>query len=159
MSEETVQTAEQIYRNELVEKVASKAHALWQEGWRKDHGNEPREKDTTDQKWIDEKHTNKVDLNKTDYKNLPEDWQLENKMGATSALEAILDKKITDFEKASTYVHEKWIERNGEKDYTIKDKELYSTELNRCKTYEELSETQKEKDRLFVRLALETIKK
>ena len=153
-------SGEQVFRNELVEKIASKAHALWRENWRKDHGDEPRDKDTVDEIWITS-HDNqrKVNIAKTKYEDLPQDWQLDNKNGAASALEAILDKKITDFEEASSYVHDKWVERNGEKDYVIKDKELYSVELNRCKTYDEISEAQKDKDRLFVRLALETINK
>lgn len=132
-----------------VEQVAAQAHDKWREERKRDDGSyEPREKDTTDKKWAKEKGAEKVDIANTDYKDLPEDWQAENKQGAESAVRAVKEHG-GDVEAASEAVHDDWVNRH-------KDEE-WAKEAGLLEPYDKLTEEEKEKDREFVRAALEAL--
>jgi hypothetical protein len=96
-------------------------------------------------------------LAKFDYFELPSDWQKSRWLGAKTALDALLetikagkplDNKFIEY--ASGVVHEEWLTRNREK---AGEEDQYKN------SYEQLSEDGKEKDRIFVRAALEIYQK
>jgi hypothetical protein len=135
----------------LKEKLASSLHDKWRETRKKEDGSyEPRWKSTKDQKWINQKGTNQTDIANTDYENLPEDWQAENKASAEVAVEEIakainqgksLDENFV--ESASAVIHKRWVERN----------ESWAPSEQKV-PYTELVEEEKEKDRDIIREAI-----
>jgi hypothetical protein len=101
---------------------------------------------------MDRRHaTNQVDIANTRYQDLPADWQKENKDSASVAVRLIADGRSqgadlssSDFmESASSKVHDAWLQRNGE--WAPPEQRL---------PYDQLSEAEKEKDRVVVRAAL-----
>jgi hypothetical protein len=135
-----------------VEKAAGRLHDQWRSARRLETGGyEPRVKTTADASWIDKHGTDQVDIANTRYKDLPADWQKENKASASVAVkiaadarEQGVDLRSSEFmESASEKVHIAWLERNGE--WAPTDQKL---------PYAELSEAEKEKDRVVVRTAL-----
>ncbi len=92
-----------------------------------------------------------IDIANTPYDKLSNFWKKENKASAEIAMREVMKakqegRKINkDFIKqASSVVHERWLERNRDR---------VPPEQN--KHYLELSEKEKEKDRLCVRKAIE----
>ncbi len=92
-----------------------------------------------------------VDIANTPYEGLPSEWQVENKLSAKVAVNEVektieagtpLDESFV--EAASSTFHDKWLERNGS---------WAPPEQN--KPYSELSEEEKEKDRVIIRKAVE----
>ena len=138
-----------------VKEVAGDLHDEWREPRKTSDGEyEPRIKKTNDEKWIEENSTNEVDIANTIYEKLPSDWQEENKASARVAISEIIkatNKKgeLNDsfVEYASTTVHEKWLDRNGE---------YAPPEQN--KPYNELSEEEKDKDRKIILKCIEIYK-
>jgi len=144
-------------KNKTAERIASLSSELHDE-WRKPRWREesqdyePRIKPTKDKVWS-QAHGGaaEVDIANTPYEELPSDWQEENKASAEVAV-AEVEKVIeasTEFdesfvEAASSVLHDKWLERNGS---------WASPEQN--KPYSELSEEEKEKDRVIIRRAIE----
>lgn len=143
---------QKVSKTKFADTLASKLHDSWRNGRKKADGTyEPRIKDTKDAKWI-KAHNNKtqVDIANTEYKDLPADWQKENKDSATVATnlvyKAVSDK--VDFnqkfiEEASNTIHIEWLKRNtwakgGELDVP----------------YAKLPEVEKEKDRVIIKLAV-----
>ena len=150
-----------------IENLASQLHDEWrQPRYREETKDfEPRVKGTKDELWsLAHDGKKEVDIANTDYRDLPSDWQAENKVSAQVALEALdlpgvrmpgqeehrydPDAMGFDIERASAYVHEKWLERNGA---------WAPAEQN--KPYEKLSEEEKQKDRIIVEKAIELWKK
>ncbi|MCO5990316.1 hypothetical protein NE235_29805 [Actinoallomurus spadix] len=136
-----------------VDVVAGRLHEQWRAPRRLEDGTfEPRIKSTTDSAWISRHGTDQVDIANTRYGDLPADWQKENKESARVAVHLVTDAKkegvdtgSSDFmESASAKVHDAWLERNGE--WAPPEQKL---------PYEELSEAEKEKDRVVVRKALD----
>lgn len=136
--------------------LADKLHEQWRQS-RLDSSTgtfEPRVKGTKDAAWIEKNKTNQVDIANTEYKDLPEDWQAENKASAEVAIteverakNAVVIELNEDFvNKASDTVHQKWLQRNGE--WAPAEQKL---------PYAELSEEEKEKDRVFVRAAIRVV--
>lgn len=91
-----------------------------------------------------------VDIANTKYEDLPDEWQRENKISAEIApgevKEAInagtpLDELF--IEAASSALHEKWLERNSS--FATQDQK---------KSFDELPEREKEKDRIIIRKAI-----
>jgi hypothetical protein len=135
-----------------VERAAGRLHDHWRSPRRLTTGGyEPRLKTTTDASWIDRHGTDQVDIANTRWKELPADWQKENKASASVAVKVAADarKQGVDLrsgefmEFASEKVHIAWLERNGE--WAPAEQRL---------PYAELSEAEKEKDRVVVRTAL-----
>ena len=139
---------------ERVENLSNEIHEEWRgHFWReelKDY--EPVIKKTKDPAWS-QAHggATEVDIANTKYEDLPSEWQGENKISAEIAITTV-EKTIKDgmplnesfIEAASSVLHDKWLERNGS---------LALPEQN--KPYIELSEEEKEKDRIIIRKAIE----
>jgi len=113
--------------------------------------NGTRIKITKDKEWIKKYDTNQADLAKLDYLDLPEDWKKSRWLGSKVALDALLgavkagkplDEKF--IERAASIVHEEWLNRNRD---IAEDQHKHP--------YGQLSEDVKEKDRIFVRAAIE----
>ncbi len=141
-------------RAELVSKLASLAHDDWRAP-RKVEGTdryEPRIKKVKDQAWID-RHNGQtdVDIANTSYSELPSEWQAENKASAEIAMDEVLkavegNVSLDDsfVEQVADVLHQGWVKRN----------ESWAAEELK-KPYAELPETEKEKDRYFVRRAIQ----
>lgn len=132
--------------------VAGRLHDRWRASRRlPDGGYEPRMKTTTDPAWIRRHGTDQVDIANTRYADLPADWQKENKESATVAVRLVddarrrgVDLDSDEFmEAAGEKVHDAWLDRNG--GWAPPEQRL---------PYAELSEEEKEKDRVVVREAL-----
>ncbi|MEU4234125.1 hypothetical protein AB0F17_58465 [Nonomuraea sp. NPDC026600] len=135
-----------------IDAVADRLHDAWRTPRRLPGGGyEPRVKTTTDQAWIKRRGTDEVDIANTRYKDLPADWQKENKESATVAVRLVDDarkhgadlKGEKFMESASESVHDAWLRRNGE--WAPPEQKL---------PYHQLSQAEKEKDRVVVREAL-----
>lgn len=135
-----------------VDAVASSFHEDWRASRKLPGGGyEPRPKTTVDQKWIRAHGTDRVDVANTRYRDLPADWQQNNKASADVAVRSIYegkrqgaDVRSPEFiESASKNVHDAWLDRNGE-----------LAPLDQRLAYEDLTEEEKAKDRAFVLKAL-----
>lgn len=102
-----------------IAEVASAFHEAWRAGRRKPDGSfEPRLKETKDPAWIQAHGRNQVDIANTAYRDLPADWQAENKASAEISVQLILAAKgalLTPafIEQGSHVIHVKWLERNA----------------------------------------------
>ena len=140
--------------DDLVKKVASKLHDAWREPRRIEGTDkfEPRIKPVKDEQWpLRHNGQTEIDIANTSYENLPAPWQAENKAAAQSAVNAILKAQThstplnEDFiEFASNQQHQDWLLRNGE--WAPQEQKL---------PYNQLPESEKEKDRVVVRTALD----
>jgi len=148
MSQETLEQK----KGRLSTQLGSILHNEWRAPRKQEDGTfEPRVKKTKDQTWSEKHGTDEVDIANTDYANLPEDWKGENKISAAAAVDEIYKaiengQELNDgfIEQASDIIHVKWLERNGS---------WAPAEQN--KPYAELSEEEKEKDRVIIRKAVE----
>ncbi|MEI6266975.1 MAG: hypothetical protein WCP14_03750 [bacterium] len=162
-SQQTAEADEKkIKQQAQIDEMASDLHEEWRAPRKQEDGTyEPRMKETRDQAWIERtgaetrlddrgRVTSEVDIANTEYKDLPSEWQAENKVSAEVSLDLVniaieagkpLDEGL--IEDVSAVVHEKWLERNGE----------WAPEEQK-KPYSELSEEEKEKDRIFIRKAI-----
>jgi len=162
MSIEHFTTPEQMRgKNETEQRITSLASELHDEcrkpRWREESKDyEPRIKKTKDQAW-QQAHGGEfeVDIANTPYEKLPSDWQAENKASAEAAIIEVekaikggvaLDESFV--ESASSILHDKWLERNGS---------WAPPEQN--KPHLELTEEEKEKDRVIIRQAIEVCSK
>ncbi len=147
-------------KNKAEEKIAqlgSQLHDEWRASrYREDLKDyEPRVKKTTDPLWqIAHDGKTEVDIANTSYGDLPEDWKGENKASAEvtvteieKAVQAGVELDDAFVENASSVLHDKWLERNGS---------WAPTEQK--KPYAELSEEEKEKDRVIIRKGIEMYK-
>ncbi len=143
---------------ERVASVGSQLHEIWRgPRWREETKDyEPRIKKTKDQAWS-ESHggATEVDIANTAYEELPSDWQGENKISAEVAVNEVerameageqLDEAFV--EAASSVLHDRWLERNGS--WASPEQKV---------PYQQLSEEEKEKDRVIIRKAIEACKK
>src|SRR3989338_1021380 len=154
-------TPEQIRAEETEKRIKSLGSQL-HEAWRKSRYREnskdyePKIKKTKDAAWS-QAHGGgvEVDIANTPYEGLPSEWQEENKVSAEVAVTEV-EKAMTAgrqldgsfIEAASSTLHDRWLERNGS---------LAPAEQN--KPYAELSEEEKEKDRVIIRKAVEVCSK
>ncbi|MFA5124766.1 MAG: hypothetical protein WC473_02995 [Patescibacteria group bacterium] len=136
----------------MVLAVASARHEDWRKQYRAAKGNEPRMKKTKDPAFL-ARGIAEVDIASLLYEELPTDWQAENKAAAEVAVDSVLaaiDQDVAlddDFiEAVSAIQHKKWLERNG----------AWAPDSQKV-PYDELSEAEKEKDRFFVRQAIEAL--
>lgn len=137
-------------RDQMVTSVAAAAHEDWRTQYRAANGATPRTKKTKDQAFLDRGIT-EVDIASLSYAELPSDWQAENRAGAECAVDLVLaaaeQHRALDsafVEQTSATQHTKWLDRNG----------AWAPE-NQKLPYAQLSEDEKEKDRFFVRQAVE----
>lgn len=138
--------------NNFIENTAELSHKSFQKLYHKDNKG-TRIKLTKDKKWIANYGTERADLAKLDYSELPNDWKNERRSGAKIAIDVFLKwtdagKLVDDkfIEYAADIVHEDWLSRNFNR---AKNKHRLS--------YNQLSEDAKEKDRIFVRATIEII--
>lgn len=128
----------------MIAMVASQAH----EDWRREHkatkGDAPRVKPTKDTAWS-EAHggATTVDIANTEYNGLPEDWKGENKANAEVAVAGVVEM----IEAIAADVHDKWVKRNA---WAPTEQKV---------AYMDLPESEKEKDRVVVRRAMEALLK
>ena len=113
-----------------VHQFASSAHEEWRQNF-DPTGTKPRIKKNSD--------GTEGDIN-VPFDKLHPDWQKEN-LAAGLAAERAVKKFPNDIEKAAEYVHIKWMKRNPKADYNAAQHV----------PYDELSEDEKEKDRVHVR--------
>lgn len=124
----------QAERTERVEKIGAGLHQDWQASWRQQYmekhkAGKPgfesptphREKKTKDADWIASHGTDKVDIYKTSWDDLPKDWQEENRE-AGKVVERILserggkvdlkDPKVRS--EVGEIIHSAWLDRHGD---------------------------------------------
>lgn len=137
-------------RESMVKMVASAAHEDWKSQYKAANGDKPRMKKTKDSEFLNRGIT-EVNIAAMVYDDLPSDWQAENKAGATCAVDCVMEAleqvrplDASFVEEASATQHEKWLLRNG----------AWAPE-NQKLPYAQLSEDEKEKDRFFVKKAIE----
>jgi len=140
MRPEPQRAAEQAMQpaDETTENVAARLHDQWRAARRQPDGTyEPRMKD--------DGAGGQVDIANTDYADLPEQWQRENRESARSAIEAARANggANADVEAVAEAVHVAWLERNGE----------WAEEVQK-RPYADLPEDEKEKDRVVAREAI-----
>ena len=146
------QTISEKQKQELIMRLASVLHEKWRSNRLLPDGTyEPRLKNTTDKYWVNNNNTDEVDIANTSFSNLPLDWQEENIAASIVAMHEVItayEKGISldsaFIEEASEKVHIEWLVRNSE-----------WAQENQKLPYAELSEEEKEKDRLQVLQAIE----
>ncbi|MFI7438536.1 hypothetical protein [Nonomuraea indica] len=140
-------------RARRIDTVAARLHEIWRAPrWRPGGGYEPRLKTTKDPAWIRRHGTDEVDIANTRYRDLPADWQKENRDSAAVGVRLVDDGRrrgadltsVEFMEEASEQVHIAWLDRNG----------AWAPPEQRL-PYRELSEEEKEKDRVVVRAAVD----
>ena len=114
-----------------VMRFAANAHELWRNQHIKDKGDVPRIKKNSD--------GTEGDINVPFHKLHP-DWKKENIAAGHAAL-AATKKHPHDMEKAAEHVHNEWMKRNPKADYNAAQHVPYN----------DLSDAEKEKDRVHVR--------
>ena len=140
-------------KSEIIQKVASTFHEEWRKNrLQEDWTYKPMIEKSEDEAWTKEHWTDTVDIANTAFEDLPDNWQYENIQAAQVAVDLVYEKdlgKITaeTIEELSKIVHEKRLERNWI---------AWSFENQRV-LYEDLSEEEKEKDRLQIKTAIEVI--
>jgi len=154
MSEAQKEMSRKRETEERVKSLGSQLHEEWRKPrYREDSKDyEPRIKKTKDEVWS-QAHGGavEVDIANTSYEDLPSEWQGENKISAEiavseveKAIEAGLPYDESFVEVASATLHDKWLERNGS--WALPEQNV---------PYSELSEEEKEKDRVIIRKAIE----
>lgn len=143
-------------RSELTEEMASRLHELWRAPRLGADGRyEPRIKSVRDDlDWIAAHGADRVDIANTAYRDLPLDYRRENQESAKVAIALVLDEYLAgrdpssaDFtEAASRLVHDAWLERN--RSWAPPDQ---------SRSYDRLTEEEKEKDRVVVRAAVDLL--
>lgn len=142
-------------REKIVNAVASVGHEEWRKGWKEANGDAPRIKTTTDEAWIKKNGTDQVNIAALSYEQLPSDWQKENRLAGEATADALLAAKEQRrpfdsqlMEEVADHLHAKWLERNGS--WAPPEQSV---------PYAQLSEAEKEKDRLFVRAGFDAIQR
>ena len=154
MSDEQKEMSRKRETEERVKSLGSQLHEEWRKPrYQEDSKDyEPRIKKTKDEVWS-QAHGGalEVDIANTSYEELPSEWQGENKISAEvavseveKAVEARLSLDESFVEVASSTLHDKWLERNGS--WAPPEQNV---------PYSELSEEEKEKDRVIIRKAIE----
>ena len=139
-------------REALIRATASLAHKKLCEGHVR--AGKTYIKETSDSVWVQKHGSNLVDLCAVDLDGLPGDWRAERDAGASIAVDALLEsiekgREIDEqlIEEVSALLHNRWLERNFAR----------ASEIEKSQ-YSDLPETDKEKDRYFIRAAVEVFK-
>lgn len=119
-----------------VNRIAAAAH----DDWRRARDYAPRMKP--------DGRGGQVDIANTDFEHLPPQWQRENRLGAEAALAAARAHggRDADVEAVAADVHESWLTRNRD-----------SATEEQAGPYADLSEAEKDKDRVFAREAIRVL--
>ncbi len=156
-------------RENMIIKLGSLLHDEWRAPRATEDGNfEARIKvlvktEQGKEEWFDEINVpegsveiKRQDIANTNFENLDNKWQYENKAAAEVAMgevfKAIDNQQDFDesfIEEASSVVHDKWLERNS----WVFDEKYGNPNL--AKPYLELSEEEKDKDRAQIKKAIE----
>jgi len=140
---------------EIIQKVASTFHEEWRKNrLQSDWTYKPMIEKSEDEARIKRHWTDIVDIANTDFGDLPDNWKHENIEAAKVAVNLVYEKilnleKITTetIEDMSNIVHEKRLERNW----------IAGSFENQRVSYKDLSEDEKEKDRLQIKTAIKII--
>jgi hypothetical protein len=144
-------------RDQCVTEMASLAHDDWRAPRKQEDGSyEPRIKGTDDQAWIDAHDgQTECDIANTSYVDLPSNWQAENKASAEVAIDAVIAAdqageplNAAFIERASSDIHDSWLARND-----------WAKGGDLDKPFADLPEEEKEKDRIFIKRAIEIVMK
>jgi hypothetical protein len=121
-----------------IEQFASSAHDEWRRNF-----------DPTGTKERVKKNSDGSEGNiNVPFDKLHPDWQRENLAAGKAAAEAVIEFP-DDIEKAAEHVHIEWMKRNPKADYNA----------SQHVPYDDLSEDEKEKDRVHVRTMMKLMKK
>ena len=142
-------------KSEIIKKVASAFHEKWKENRLQSDGKyRPMIEKSRDEKRTKEHWTDLVDIANTEFESLPSNWKYENFEAAKLAVNLVYDKVANwvdvsseMIEKMSKVVHEKWLERNWI-DWSFENQRV---------DYKKLSEEEKDKDRMQIKLAINVI--
>lgn len=142
-------------KSEIIQEVASTFHEEWRKNRiQSDWTYMPMIEKSKDEIRNKKHWTDTVDIANTDFEDLPDNWKYENIEAAKVAVDLVYEKilnleKISNemIEEMSNIVHEKWLERNWIE---------WSFENQRV-SYENLSDEEKEKDRVQIKTAIEVI--
>ena len=132
-----VETA--VLAENAVQQFASAAHEAWRRSLPPNEQNEPRMRSKNGGP--------KADIN-VPFDQLHPTAQQEN-LAAGIAAEQAVKKFPNDIEQAAEYIHIEWMKRNPQDDYNAAQH----------KSYDELPEIEKEKDRVQVRTMMELLGK
>ena len=142
-------------KSEIIQKVASTFHGEWRKNrLQSDWTYKPMIEKSEDEKRTKEHWTDTVDIANTEFEDLPYNWKYENIEAAKVAVNLVYEKilnlekiSIETIEEMSNIVHEKRLERNW----------IAGSFENQRVSYEDLSEEEKEKDRLQVNIAIDIV--
>lgn len=142
-------------KSEIIQKVASTFHEERRKNRLQDNWTyKPMIEKSEDETWTKEHWTDTVDIANTDFEDLPYNWKYENIEAAKVAVNLVYEKilnlekiSIETIEEMSNIVHEKRLERNW----------IAGSFENQKVSYEDLSEEEKEKDRLQVNIAIDIV--
>lgn len=137
----------------LIDQIADLTHKKFQNiYYQKNNGS--RIKTTTDPLWIKLHDTNQADIAKIDYANLPADIKNSRYQGAKVAYQVVknaIDKHLSFdnafIENSSHLVHQEWLDRCA-----------LTANPEHNLSYQNLSEEDKDKDRVFVYAAIKILK-
>jgi hypothetical protein len=118
-------------KQKAIKAFAAQAHEEWRNNYKKTNGDTPRVKKNSD--------GTEGDIN-VPFEKLHPDWQKENLGAGKAALEAV-SQFPNDIEKGSDYIHSEWMKRNPKSEWNAAQHI----------PYENLSEEEKEKDRVHYR--------
>lgn len=147
-------------RNQIVLQEAATGHTQWQE----DRNHEPRVKvliadEEGNKKWINEGNEcpegftvqESVDIANTAFSDLPADWKKENLLVNEGVVDVLMDKLESrealnegTVDDVAAFVHEQWLLRNP-----------WAKAGDLDVPFSELSEEEQEKDRQYVRAAMQ----
>lgn len=142
---------------QLIAAVADAAHESWKVEHRAERGDIPRPKPVDDAAWT-AAHGGATECDIAALRNaeLPPRWRAENDAGAKLAVDLVLTAldcgdRLDDVfvERASETLHVEWLKRNT----------WVKPDSEEAKPYGELTETSKNKDRLFVRHAMKAVER
>lgn len=140
-------------KSEIIQKIASTFHEEWRKNrLQSDWIYKPMIEKSEDETRNKIHWTDIVDIANTAFEDLPSNWKYENIQAAKVVVDLVYEKdleKITaeTIEELSQIVHKKRLERNWI---------AWSFENQRI-SYKDLSEEEKEKDRLQIKIAIEII--
>jgi len=142
-------------KSEIIQEVASTFHEEWRKNrLQKDWTYKPMIEKSKDEIRTKKHWTDTVDIANTNFEDLPDNWKYENIEAAKVAVDLVYEKilnlekfSIETIEEMSDIVHEKRLERNW----------LAGSFENQRISYKDLSEEEKEKDRLQIKIAMEII--
>lgn len=151
---------EELKRNLDMKKIIEKIAWIFHENWRKSRIDKnwvckPIIEKSEDEARTKEHWTEMVDIANTKFEDLPSNRQYENIEAAKVTVELVYQKVINweeispeMIEKMSNIVHIRWLERNWI-EWSLKNQRV---------NYEDLSEEEKEKDRIQIKTAIQIIK-